>query len=85
MNLRDSLENSLLLLTCGRADSNTTKLLLSFGADTELRNQDGATALLLAAKIGCSDCVRLLMEYHANLDAQVDTITTNMLVFLCVG
>ena len=71
MNLRDSLENSLLLLTCERADIDTTKLLLCFGADTGLRNQDGATALLLAAKNGSSDCVRLLLDYHANVDAQV--------------
>lgn len=42
--------------------------LLSHGADPNVEDNDGWTAILCAAKEGHSDIVMLLLEHHATID-----------------
>lgn len=44
--------------------------LLTRGANTEAKDKDGNTALLLAAKGSCNQCVQRLIEAEANVNAQ---------------
>ena len=69
--MRDSFENSLLLLACENGDCGMAKLLLRFGADVHVHNHCRGTALQYAAKWGYCDCAKLLLEHRADPNAQV--------------
>lgn len=55
-------------------DISKVKKLLKWGADTEIKNKDGDTALILAACNGFSEIVEFLIspEINANVNAQND-------------
>lgn len=69
--MRDSFENSLLLLASENGSCDMAKLLLRFGADVDLHNHSRGTALQYAAKWGYCDCAKLLLEHQADPNAQV--------------
>ena len=71
VNMRDSFENSLLLLACENGNYDMAKLIIRFNADVDLRNHCRGTALQSAAKWGYYDCVKLLLENNADPNAQV--------------
>ena len=58
------------------ADPAILKQLLSRGADPDERgsigSRRGATALMLAASTGCAECVRVLLEHGASVNARSD-------------
>ena len=48
----------------------TTSMLLEAGADVNVQNSDGQSALMLAATEGCDELVRLLLDAGADVNAQ---------------
>ena len=56
------------------------KLLISFGADVNFRNNNGETALIWAAHNGHSEAVNILIENDANLDLQDEDGETALIV-----
>lgn len=48
-----------------RGQSNVVKVLLQYGADINAVNNDGDTALRVAASIGCSGIEKLLRAHGA--------------------
>ncbi|TDH73693.1 hypothetical protein CCR75_007562 [Bremia lactucae] len=52
---------------------NVVNLLLRFGAETEARDQDGKTALLLATNDELYEVAKLLIDHGAHMDAQDST------------
>lgn len=50
-------------------------LLLEKGADPNLRNRRGMSALLLAAKNGHSDAIKLLLDKGADVDCEAQGVT----------
>ena len=47
-------------------------ILLQYEASTDLKNADGWTPLLLAARMGSVDIVAWLLEYGADLEASAN-------------
>ena len=58
------------LATAKKGDTNRVEALLKAGADIEAKDQDGRTALMLAAQYGRVDTVRLLLAKGAHADAR---------------
>ncbi|TWU38631.1 ankyrin repeat domain-containing protein [Novipirellula artificiosorum] len=56
----------------------TVRLLLEKGADPNIARHDGQTALHLATKFGCDECVKLLLEHGADPKAIADVDATPM-------
>lgn len=63
---------------CDQLD--TVRILLEHGADPNLRDEDGATALHLAAGQGNAQCATLLAKFATTMDA-VDNMGMNVLHF----
>ena len=55
------------------------RTLLETGVDLEARNEDGATALILAAFAGETEIVQTLVNAGADIDASNNTNTDGML------
>lgn len=53
---------------CGH--EHTVRLLLAYGADTELRRSNGQTAMMQAASRGFAGCVRVLIDAGTELSAR---------------
>jgi ankyrin repeat protein len=47
---------------------NSARILLEYGVDTDVKNNDDMTALHWAAKNGHLDITELLLEYNANVN-----------------
>ncbi len=59
-------QKNLLMIASGLGDTAALQLLLSRGADVDLRNRDGMTALLLAAAADHPEAVEMLVEHGAD-------------------
>lgn len=72
VNAQDTVGNTPLHAAAGSfaSPASTTALLLSAGADPNIRGRHGATPLLYAARAGKAEVVTLLIESGANIDAQ---------------
>ena len=55
------------MLSCFSGDTHVTKVLLGHGADANLQNEDGITALMMSSYNGHTEIVELLLEYGADL------------------
>ncbi|CAG8559760.1 16394_t:CDS:10 [Funneliformis mosseae] len=64
-----------LATACKFGHIETAKLLLDFGADPDIQDEEGETPLHLAARNGFDDCVRLLvgLDEHQNSRENIDT------------
>jgi len=60
----------------------TLQMLLDLGAHTERRNAQGATILTTAIGYGYLECVKLLVDYGANVNASSDNGLTCLLFAL---
>ena len=60
------------LLECA-SDLEMTNLLLAHGADVDVRDDDGRTALHMAAQFGALETLQRLLQAHADINAQ-DTL-----------
>lgn len=58
---------------------------LAAGAPIDARNEEGRTALLIAADFNRSDAVNVLLSAGANVDAQGDDGMTALMLALCNG
>lgn len=58
----------------------SAKSLLLHGADTEVINEDGETALFLACKSGCFEIAEVLIQYGANVNHRRFDGSTPMMV-----
>ncbi len=58
------------LAAAKKGDTNRVESLLKAGAELEAKDQDGRTALMLAAQFGRLDTVRLLLAKRASADAR---------------
>jgi ankyrin repeat protein len=59
-----------------------TKLLIEFGANVNVRNNNGQTPLHLACQVGSHDVVQLLLGRGADMEVQDDSHSTPLLVAL---
>ena len=65
-----------------KGDEKMVKLLLSYGADPELKSEkNGTTPLISALQFGHSKVIEALLEKHPNLIYQKDKNDTNPLIF----
>ncbi|KAI9879865.1 MAG: hypothetical protein M1830_006717 [Pleopsidium flavum] len=66
------ISQDLLRLHCpaARGNARVAKLLLDMGADVDVRDEDGKTALSIAAGSGSEEVVGLLLSHGANVDAE---------------
>jgi ankyrin repeat protein len=65
-----------------KGDEKMVKLLLSYGADPELKSEkNGATPLITALQFGHSKVIEALLEKHPNLIYQKDKNDINPLIF----
>lgn len=58
----------MLAVSHGKLDS--TRMLLECGADVNMQDEDGSTALMCAAEHGHKDIVKLLLD-HPDIDASI--------------
>lgn len=72
VNAQDTVGNTPLHAAAGSfaSPASTTALLLSAGADPNIRGRHGATPLLYAARAGKAEVVTLLIESGADIDVQ---------------
>ncbi|XP_062600488.1 uncharacterized protein LOC134262116 [Saccostrea cucullata] len=85
VNIVDSYENTPLHESCRvSSDEKIVKCLLSYGADTNLKNREGETALIISGKYGCSKSIPLLLEKGAKLN-QEDKSGRTALWWSCVN
>jgi ankyrin repeat protein len=81
VNTRDSSSGeSALHIVVQRRDSQWLGFLLSRGADPNLRDSNGNTALALAARLGWTDGVTALLARHANVNAANDRGETPLIL-----
>ncbi len=59
-----------LMYACSSGHESIGDYLLKMGADTEIRDKLGATALFRASMFGQNDMVNLLIAYNANINAK---------------
>lgn len=69
VNRRDGDDNTVLMITIARRDSEWTAYLLNKGADPNLAGKAGDTPLIVASRIGFADAVDWLLEMGARVDA----------------
>ncbi len=69
VNRRDGDDNTPLILTIARRDSEWTAYLLNKGADPNLAGKAGDTPLIVASRIGFADAVDWLLGLGAKVDA----------------
>lgn len=62
-----------LMMAAEAGHLSTLQLLISQGADVNIRNKWNTTALMMAAKRGHEAVVRLLLEHNAEVDSSDDT------------
>lgn len=55
-----------LMIAARAGDFKIARVLIAFGADVNMRSQDGTTALMLAARHGHNEVVTLLLENSAD-------------------
>ena len=60
-----------LISTCREGNVKNAKKALKEGADIEAKDNYGRTALMGAARNGRKDCVKLLRDANANINANV--------------
>lgn len=60
------------LLLAADSRENEVEQLLQAGADPNTRDEDGCSAMHIAAKCGRSNVIKVLHKYHANFEAKDD-------------
>ena len=55
------------MLSCFIGDMRVTKVLLGHGADINLQNEEGITALMMSSYNGHTEIVELLLDHHADV------------------
>ncbi len=60
-----------LSLACASGETEVVQYLIDSGADLEMRNWDGSTALYMAVESGSLDCFSLLLENGVDANAKV--------------
>ncbi|RIA99322.1 Glycerophosphoryl diester phosphodiesterase family-domain-containing protein [Glomus cerebriforme] len=68
-----------LAIACRFGHSTTAKLLLAYGADPDIQDEEGESPLHLAARNGSGDCVRLLVGLDDNEHRNVPDNIKNIL------
>ena len=69
VNLRDKFGQTPLILACDKQLSSSAKLLISKGAEIDIADNDGWTALMYCAKRGNSELMATLIGSNANIHA----------------
>ena len=64
--------NEDLLTAIQKGDIEKVSSLIEKGADVNVRDTDGVTALILASQFGYADIVKLLIDNGANVNARDD-------------
>lgn len=62
------LSRTALIIACSYSNPNNVGLLLKEGADPNLVDENGDSALTQAAAIGCLECIKLLISYGVNIN-----------------
>ena len=66
VNCIDDAGNTPLILACERADGDIVKMLVESGAQVNLQNKDGMTALMACALSGSKSIARILLDAGVN-------------------
>ena len=62
------LDRTALMIACSYSNSKNVNTLLREGADPNLVDENEDSALTQAAASGCLECIKLLLEHHANIN-----------------
>jgi ankyrin repeat protein len=63
--------NTALMIACEKGYYNTVKVLLSYKANLNLRNQEGNNALMMASRYGRNRTIQVLLSHRDNINTAI--------------
>merc|ERR1712034_107491 len=69
-----------MMIACIRGHTDMARMLIEHGADKDLKDNNGRTALMIACILGHTDTARMLIEHGADKDLKDDSGQTALMI-----